>query len=147
MWKRMKVLLKALKDFLVDMVHNAISHVRNAIDNLGWYVVPVIGIAAYILYMLPQLAVFAVIANFTSGIQDPVLKFIAGIIAFSAMEFLLVTVAWIIVVALGLPEMLRFSCYIKSSYEKRLMEEEIRESESQKITLSNAYNRIIHHAV
>ena len=147
MWKQIKVILKAVRDFFISMVENAESNIVEAIDNLGWYVIPIIGIAAYILYMLPQLAVFAVIASFTSGIQDPILKFIAGIIVFSAMEFLLVTVAWTVVVILGLPEMFRFSCYIKNSYERRLMEEEIREAEGKDITLSDAYKRVTNHGL
>ncbi|EFK97106.1 hypothetical protein LDC_0879 [sediment metagenome] len=97
--------------------------------------------------MLPQLAVFAVIASFTSGISDPVLKFLAGILVFTAMEFVLLTGAWVAVIILGLPEMLRFACFVKGSYDKRLFEEEIRESEGSKLSVKETYERLKNHQI
>ena len=104
MWKKIRAIAKGIKDFFVSLFQNATNNVDKAIKKFGWKVVPIAFVAGYILLMLPQLAVFTVIASFTSGIQDPILKFLAGLMVFAAMEFVLLTVAWIAVVVLGMPE-------------------------------------------
>ena len=145
MWKRFRVLIKAAKDFFVDMFNNAVNHIKSAVKKLGWKLIIIIPISIYVLYMLPQLGVFAVIASFTSGIQDPIIKFIAGIIVFTGLEFLLLTVAWTVICILGIPEMLRFATYITNSYEKRLAEEELREEVGEDISIKLVYQRLKDH--
>lgn len=145
MWKKIKAMFKGVKDFFVSLFQNATNNVDKAIKKFGWKIVPIAFVAGYLLLMLPQLAVFTVIASFTSGIQDPILKFLAGLMVFAAMEFVLLTVAWIAVVVLGMPEMLRFACYVQGSYEKRLAEEEIREANGESVTVSGTYNRLKDH--
>lgn len=147
MWKRIKVLLKSVKDFFKSMFQNAVNNVKKASSVLGWTIVPVACVAVYLLAMLPQLAVFAVIASFTSGISDPVMKFAAGLLVFAIMEYLLVIGAMYVVLCLGIPEMLRFAAYIKQSYERRLAEEELRESEGEELSVSGMYNNLKQHNI
>ncbi|HLD91479.1 MAG TPA: hypothetical protein VI911_10825 [Patescibacteria group bacterium] len=145
MWKRTKIIFNAIKDFVLGILSHILHNITNAIDTLAWTVIPIVFIAGYLLLMLPQLAVFAVIASFTNGINDPILKFGFGFIVFAAMEFILLSPYWIIVCILGMPEMLRFANHVKSSYERRLVEEEIREAESKELLLSDIYERLKNH--
>lgn len=147
MWKRIKIIFKAIKDHIISMFNNTLNHVNEGFICIGWKVIPIIIGACYLMLLFPQLSVFASIASLTSGIQDPLLKFLTGIAVFSVMEFLLVTLLWPVVAILGLPEIIRFVTYIKSSYERRLMEEEIREAEGQEMTLANAYKRATDHGL
>jgi hypothetical protein len=147
MWKRLKILFKSIKDFIVSLGRNAYQNVKKASTVLGWKIVPVVSVSIYILAILPQLAVFAVIASFTSGIGDPILKFVAGLLVFAAMEYLLVMSVMYVVICLGIPEMLRFAAYIQQSYERRLAEEELRESEGKELTMNDIYDRAKQHDI
>ena len=147
MWIKCKAILRSIRGFFVGMLSNATDNAEKAVKVLGWVIVPVIAIAIYVLMMLPQLAVFAVISSFTSGIQDPILKFMAGIFVFSAMEFILMIGGWIVVCILGLPEMLRFAAYVKLSFLRRVAEEEERESQGKDLTLRSAYESLKSHQI
>ena len=147
MWKRLKVLFKSIKDFILGLFLNAFDNLKKATNVLGWKIVPVVAVSIYLLAMLPQLAVFAVIASFTSGISDPVLKFVAGLLVFASMEYLLILGVPYVVICLGIPEMLRFGAYIQQSYERRLQEEELRETEDEELSVSGLYNSLKNHQI
>jgi hypothetical protein len=123
------------------------NNVKKASNVLGWKIVPVVAVSIYVLVMLPQLAVFAVIASFTSGISEPILKFVAGLLIFATMEYLLVLGVTYVVICLGIPEMLRFATYIQQSYERRLAEEELRESDGEDISIGGLYNSLKQHNI
>lgn len=147
MWKRLRILFKSVKDFISSLFQNAYNNVKKASTVLGWKIVPVVAVSIYILTMLPQLAVFAVIASFTSGIQEPILKFVSGLMVFATMEYILLLGVTYVVICLGIPEMLRFATYIQQSYERRLEEETIRESEGKELTITDLYDRAKQHSI
>ena len=147
MWKRLKVLFKSIKDFITSLFQNAYDNMKKASIVLGWKIVPVVCVSIYLLVMLPQLAVFSVIASFTSGIGDPILKFLAGLLVFALMEYLLLMSVMYVVICLGIPELLRFAAYIQQSYERRLQEEELRENEGEDLSVSGLYNSLKNHQI